>query len=106
MEKGFFASLFDFSFQSFITTKLIPILYALGLLGVLLVGLVLIFRGGASVIGGIFVLVFGAIYVRVILETTIVFFRIAEHTRDTANALRSPDAPPPASPPAPPAEVV
>jgi hypothetical protein len=70
------------------------------LIGVVLVGLVLIFRGGAGVIGGIFVLVFGVIYVRVLLETTIVFFRIAEHTRDTANALRSPASPPPSAPPA------
>jgi hypothetical protein len=87
MEKGFFGSLFDFSFQSFITTKLIPVLYGLALLAVVLSAIGLLTRGGAGVILGILVLVFGTIYARVLMETIIVFFRIAEHTRDMAESL-------------------
>lgn len=93
-DKGFFATLFDFSFSSFITTKLIAVLYGLALVAVVLFALVLLFKGGAAVIGAILVLVFGTLYARVAMESIIVFFRIAENTRDTAAALRrEPPAP-------------
>lgn len=86
-DKGFFGSLFDFSFESFITTKLVPILYVLALVSVVLSAVILFTRGGAGFVLGILVLVFGTIYARVVMETIIVFFRIAEHTRDMAAAL-------------------
>ena len=89
MNKGFFGSLFDFSFTSFITTKIVPALYGIWLVGIVLFAVLLMFRGGSDFLGGILLLVFGVIYARVVMETVIVFFRIAEHTRDTAHALRA-----------------
>ena len=100
MNKGFFGSLFDFSFTSFVTTKIIPILYGISLLSVVLVAIALFIRGGGGVLAGVFVLVFGVIYARVVMETIIVFFRIAEHTRDTARALTTAAALSVAAPPA------
>jgi Domain of unknown function (DUF4282) len=86
-DKGFFGSLFDFSFESFITTKLVPVLYGLALVAVVLTAIGLFTRGGAGILLGLIVLAFGTIYARVMMETIIVFFRIAEHTRDMAAAL-------------------
>ncbi len=90
---GILNSLVDFSFTSFVTTKLIKILYALGLI-----------LGGLSSIGAIlraFALSFGmgfasliivpllfllfAMYLRVVLEVLAVVFRIAEDVRVLAN---------------------
>jgi hypothetical protein len=94
-DKGFFGSLFDFSFDSFITTKLVPILYGLALVAVVLTAIGLFTRGGAGILLGLIVLGFGTIYARVVMETIIVFFRIAEHTRDMAAALAGKSTPPP-----------
>ncbi|MFP4687400.1 MAG: DUF4282 domain-containing protein, partial [bacterium] len=47
MEPGFLASLFDFSFSNFITSKLVKIIYALALLVICVSG-VGIFFGGLS----------------------------------------------------------
>jgi Domain of unknown function (DUF4282) len=99
-DKGFFGSLFDFSFESFITTKLVPVLYGLALVAVVLTAIGLFTRGGAGILLGLIVLAFGTIYARVVMETIIVFFRIAEHTRDMAAALvgKTPTPPTPGSP--------
>jgi len=86
---GFFGALFDFSFTSFVTTKLVPVLYGIVLVMILLSAIGLLTRGGAGVIAAVFVLAFGVIYARVVMEVIVVFFRIAEHTRDTADAVRS-----------------
>src|SRR5690348_8821625 len=99
MNKGFFGSLFDFTFTSFVTTKIIPILYGLSLLSVVVVAIALFTRGGGGFLAGLLVLVFGVIYARVVMETIIVFFRIAEHTRDTARALTAAGSLPLAAPP-------
>ncbi|HET6849618.1 MAG TPA: DUF4282 domain-containing protein [Gaiellales bacterium] len=96
---GFFGALFDFSFTSFITTKLIPVLYGIVLVMIVLSAIGLLTRGGVGVILAIFLLAFGVIYARVIMETIIVFFRIAEHTRDTAAAIRALSQSAPAGPP-------
>lgn len=117
--KSFFQTLFDFSFSTFITTKLVKILYALS---IFVAGLMSIFIVLAalkdSIIGGFFVLVIVAplffimaiIYVRVLLELVIVFFKISEHLHvlavhfkpELANAPAvaesSPVAPPPPLP--------
>lgn len=94
---GFFASLFDLSFSSFITTKLIKVLYVLSLVGAGILCLNLILNGFAnSVLQGLLMLVvvaplaflFFAIYMRVILELIIVVFRIAEHTNEIAKHTR------------------
>ncbi len=85
--KGFLASLFDFSFSSFVATRVVKVLYVLivviaGLyaLGLLALG----FRAG-TVVGLLFLLVvcplvfivFVAVY-RVLLEVMVVIFRMAE----------------------------
>lgn len=94
---GFVGALFDFSFTSFITTKLIRLLYVLGMLAA---GgfAVTIFTGGlatggfigtlTAVIGAPLVFLFGIIYIRVMLELIIVLFRMAEHTAAVAASLR------------------
>jgi hypothetical protein len=90
-EKGFIGSLFDFSFSSFVTPKIIKVLYilitiwtALLALTVLIIG----FRTG-GVAGGlftliiiepIFILLTLGIY-RVVLEAFMVVFRIYEETK-------------------------
>ncbi|MFB3923172.1 MAG: DUF4282 domain-containing protein [Terriglobia bacterium] len=89
---GFFASLFDFSFTEFITTKLIKFLYGLGMLLGAVMALALIITGFAqSVITGILFLILSPVifllYVvgaRVWLEIVIVIFRISEHTENIA----------------------
>lgn len=89
--KGFLASLFDFSFTSFVSTKLVKFLYVLVVLGAAAYALVLLavgFRISAAA-GLIFLitvcpLVFlfiVAIY-RVALELMIVIFRMAEDLRE------------------------
>jgi hypothetical protein len=91
MEEGFFRSLFDISFTSFITTKIIKFLYVLALVLIGLGALILIVSAFlASVAAGAFVLLIVAplmtflyvIYARVVLEVIIQIFRINEHLRD------------------------
>jgi ribosomal protein L40E len=98
MQRGFFSSLFDLSFTSFVTTKIIKVIYVLTLI---MIGLVaLAFVGGAfqaSAALGLFVLVVGApiaaliyiIYARVILELIIQVFRISELLRDQNSLQRA-----------------
>jgi len=94
-DRGFFSRLFDFSFSTFVTTSIVKALFIFGLLvdGLFCIGVVVGFGqiGGGYVALGLFValLLFfvWAIWIRVFLETVIVFFRIAENTAITANAL-------------------
>ena len=85
-KKGFLGSLFDFSFSSFITTKLVKVLYGifmLAMLGGVIYSVVKWFED--SVESGFIALftapltgfVFLAIF-RVVLESVIVIFRITE----------------------------
>ncbi len=87
MQKGFFGSLFDLSFSSLVTTKIIKVLYVLALIVIGLGALALIITGFAdSVTSGVLMLVIVAplfallyvVYTRVILEVVIVLFRILE----------------------------
>src|SRR5258708_33312925 len=84
--RGFLAFLFDLSFTSFITTKLIKVLYVLSLIGVALLTLSVITTGfnAGSTIGVITLIIvapitflFGIIYCRVVMELVIVVFRAA-----------------------------
>jgi len=87
---GFFRALFDFSFTEFVTTRLIRLLYAIGVLIAALSTLLTIITGfnrgaGAAIITLIlapliFLLV--VILARVWLEIIIVVFRIAEYLRE------------------------
>lgn len=91
---GFLAALFDFSFSSFITAKLIRVLYALGLL---MAGVSTLFVLATSFTQGFMfgvvmlilaplVFLFLAMYMRVMLEVLMVLFRIAEDVRSIANS--------------------
>jgi hypothetical protein len=90
--KGFFASLFDFSFTQFITTKIIKFLYLLGMLVAGLFALfVIVSAFSTSALWGVVGLILSplvfllyVILVRVWLEIVIVIFRIAEHTGEIA----------------------
>jgi type IV secretory pathway TrbL component len=77
-EQGFLASLFDVSFRSLVTTKVIKVLYILSMVGIGLVALAFVvaaFNNNAA--AGLLVLIIVAplmsllylIYVRVLLET-------------------------------------
>jgi hypothetical protein len=116
-QEGFLAALFDASFSSLITTRVIKVLYVLSMV---IIGIIaLVFVGGAfsnSVASGIIVLLIVApllsllylIYVRVLLELVLVIFRILETNTELVQLQRSQAAggsapPPPSSSPPPPA---
>jgi len=100
--KGFFESLFDFSFKDFITPRIVSILYGLSIAGVGLAVLVSIingFRWGAgagltALIVGAIMFFLGVIYVRVVLEVMVILFHIAGHVGDIAEQGRGPQQPP------------
>jgi Domain of unknown function (DUF4282)/Double zinc ribbon len=98
MERGFFASLFDVSFTSFITTKIIKVLYILALVGIGLTMLLFVVAGfHESAAAGLLVLLIGAplggllytIYTRVLLEFIVQVFRITELLRDQTELQRA-----------------
>jgi Domain of unknown function (DUF4282) len=88
--KSFFGALFDFSFTSFVTTRIIKVLYALILVLTVLTALfytVIVFRvsaglGLAMLIVGdpLFIIIVMAFW-RLVLEAFVVVFRIAEDIR-------------------------
>jgi hypothetical protein len=97
MDKGFFSSLFDISFTSFVTTKIIKVLYVLSLILIAITALVFVIAGFQESAGlGLFMLVIGAplgallytIYTRVVLEFIIQVFRIGELLRDQGEMQR------------------
>ncbi|MGH2947352.1 MAG: DUF4282 domain-containing protein [Solirubrobacteraceae bacterium] len=118
-EKGFFASLFDISFTSFVTTKIIKVIYVITLVLIGLFAIGLVIGAFADSVGfGILALLviapLGAllytIYARMLLELVIAIFRIMEHSAEQVRLLRAstPAAPggtavatPPPSPPPP-----
>lgn len=90
-EKGILATLFDLSFDTFITKRVIKFLYALAIIGSILLGLLFLFSGFGmfkyNILGGFFMILFSPIitflillYSRVFLEITMVFFKIEENT--------------------------
>ena len=102
--KGFFSSLFDYSFTSFITPRIIKILYVLATIGISLWTLFLIVAafnvsdgagGGMLLIGGPLFFLFSMIYARVFLELVIAFFRINGIVQEIRDE-RIGGAPPPA----------
>jgi hypothetical protein len=110
--RGFVASLFDVSFSSLVTTRVIKVLY---ILSMILIGLAaLSFIGVAfanSAAAGLFTLVIIAplvsllylTYVRVLLELVIAIFRIMETNVELVALQRGqPSAPVPVSPSPPP----
>jgi Domain of unknown function (DUF4282) len=90
-EHGFFHSLFDLSFTSFITLKILSIVYAASVFLVILGGILLFVRflvlGDANVFYALAVPVVAVlvlIFVRVSLELTALFFRIGQDIRQIA----------------------
>jgi Domain of unknown function (DUF4282) len=114
--KSFFGSLFDYSFSSFITPRIIKVLYVLATILIVLwtLAFVLIAFKASSGLGIVTLLIFGPIffvlgmiYARVLLELLIVFFRIHgdvhEINRRGGGANGTPAlAAPPAAPAVPP----
>jgi hypothetical protein len=85
----FLHPLFNFSFNQFITSKVVKFLYGLSILAAGLMAILFVIFGFDISIGfGIFALLIGApliflltlIYSRVLLETIIAIFRIAQNT--------------------------
>ena len=95
-EKGFLASLFDASFSSMITVKIVSFLYVTALIYLGVVGLaVLVYAFKEDVLMGLVGLillpvafVFFAILIRVYAELIIVIFKIADNTSVTAESVR------------------
>src|SRR5688572_25199107 len=92
--KSFFSSLFDYSFSSFITPRIIKVLYVLATIGISLWTLFLIVAafnvsdgagGGMLLIGGPLFFLFSMIYARVLLELVIAFFRINGNVQEIRN---------------------
>jgi Zn-dependent protease with chaperone function len=84
---SFFQALFDTSFREFITTRIIKVLYVLGMvlaglgaLGILIGGLSQGGAGVASIIIAPLAFILWVISLRVWLELVIVIFRIADNT--------------------------
>jgi hypothetical protein len=92
-EKGFFASLYDFSFDSFITPKLIRVFYGIVVIiltavaGLMLLGALLSGEGDVIVFGLIVVPIAYLLYMiitRIYFELVAAFFRVA----DDVHAIR------------------
>jgi hypothetical protein len=91
INKGFLKSLFDVSFSSFVTTKVVKLIYVLTLIwiGLWAIGWIVWAFERNSGLGALFLLVvaplvslFIAVYSRMVLEFIIAVFRIAEYQRD------------------------
>src|SRR4051812_20838468 len=89
--KGFFGSLFDYSFSSYITPRIIKILYVIATVLVVLWTLVIILAAFktstglgivALLIGGPIYFVIAMIFVRVGLEYLSAFFRIHDDVQE------------------------
>lgn len=90
-ERGVIGTLFDFSFSSFLSTKLIKFLYVIAILGAAIVALMLIAGGFAEGTGmGLLTLLIIAplaffamlLYARIMMELMIVLFRISENLQE------------------------
>jgi uncharacterized protein DUF4282 len=112
--RGFFASLFDYSFSSYITPRIIKVLYVLATVLVALWTLVIILIAfnASSTLGILTLLIVGPIYfvlamiyTRVLLELLSAFFRIHDDVQEInqrgggGNPVASPPPPPPTQPP-------
>lgn len=91
--EGFFAALFDLSFESFISTRLVRVIYVIGLVLMGLAALMALVGGLSQGAGSALLMLivapalflFGAMYLRVMLEVLIVVFRIAENVGHIAH---------------------
>ncbi|HEY7482863.1 MAG TPA: DUF4282 domain-containing protein [Streptosporangiaceae bacterium] len=92
-DKGFFGSLFDFSFDNFIATKLVKFLYVLSLIGVTITAIFfliggLVALGNGSSLGLLYIILSPLVWLvylivaRLWLELVIVMFKISEDIKD------------------------
>jgi hypothetical protein len=107
---GFFKSLFDLSFSTLVTPKVIKFIYVLTLIGIGLTALVFIIAAfnQSSGFGALTLLIiapilslFYVVYARVFLEFFIAIFRLAETNAELVSLKRIEmglDVPPPAEP--------
>jgi len=96
-QKGLWGTLLDLSFSSFITVKIVRVLYVIGIamagllaLGTLLGGFTGDGGAGMAILGLILapiVFLVAVLAVRVYMELIIVIFKIAEHTNTIAEHL-------------------
>lgn len=108
--KGFFGSLFDLSFSSLVTPRIIKIVYVLTLIGIGLAAILFIISAfsASSGFGAITLLIiapifslFYIVYARVLLEFFLAIFRLAETNAELVTLKRIEmglDTPPPAEP--------
>ena len=94
---GFIGSLFDLSFTTFITSKLIKVLYVLGIGLAAVWALAMVVTGVTQGGVGLFMAVLapvgflaGVIYMRVLMEVIMVVFRGSEHLAEIARQGRRP----------------
>lgn len=105
-DKGFFGSLFDYSFTSFITLRFLKVIYAILVFVILLGGLIGFASGLAqgrafgmliAFVGAPLLTLFWLVLVRVSLESVAMFFRIGQNTSVLAGAAAvsggAPDGP-------------
>lgn len=91
-EAGFFASLFDLEFKSFVALRFIKVIYIIAIVFIGLAGLVFFFVAAAdgdvltAMIALVF-LVFNLIMIRVTLEVIALLFRIGQDTTAIRKAL-------------------
>jgi len=80
--KGFFASLFDFSFTEFLTIKIIKLLFILGIIGAALGSLFYLIKdfGLSSLLIAPLIFIASVFLLRIWLELVMVVFRIADNT--------------------------
>jgi uncharacterized protein DUF4282 len=108
--KGFFRSLFDLSFSSLVTPKVIKFIYLLTLIGIGLLAILFIIAAfnQSSGYGAVTLLIiapifslFYIVYARVFLEFFLAIFRLAETNAELVTLKRIEmglDIPPPAEP--------
>ena len=110
-DQGFLASLFDVSFSSLVTTRVIKVLYVLSMILIGLGAIVVIIAAFTnSVAAGVitlfviapFVALLYLVYVRVLLEIVIAIFRIMETNVELVALQRQRSTAPPSSPAPPP----
>ena len=85
-EKNFLAGLFDFSFNSLLTRRIVKLLYIISILGggiAVVAGVVVGMQhspaeGLINLVAGIVALFVGVLVVRLLLELALVFLKIAE----------------------------
>ncbi len=97
--KGFFASLFDMSFNEFITIKIIKFLFILAIIGAAFFSISMLFTPGMFFLFRLLLapiaFILWVLLARIWMELVIVAFRIAENTNKLVQ-LKSAE-PPPAS---------